>query len=406
MWQRARLVLVAVVIGMASMLTPFLASRLPPWLLRESIVKFLWAVLLTELVAIALIPAATAVLGIVLVRARSKGVRKQWAGRLLLLAVSTLIALAAAESVAGWLVSVRDIPRLPASFPDDKDRSPAKELRIAVIGESSALGVPYKDWLSVPAIVAWQLERVFPGRKVSVEMLAIGGANLAQAHERLARLKRRPDAILVFSGHNEYQILVTWDRHVPYYADADPPGFWDRLEEIGRSTSLGSLALEEIAKQRGNRPPPPRVTRDMIDVPGFTPRESARLLADYERRLDAIARYSRSLGALPILIVPAGNEADYEPNRSMLSPDTRKAEREAYRNRFLEARGAESADPAKAVAIYEALIENQPGFAEAHFRLARLLATRPRPGAIFPWPKTWMGCRSDASHRSRRPAGR
>jgi len=372
--QRARLVLVSVALGMSMMLALVLASRLPPWLLRESIIGFLWAVMLAELAGLVLIPVATAGLGVLLVRARRKGVAKPWAGRLLILAVSTLNALAGAEAIAAWLVSARGIPKLPASFPDDQNRNAAKELRIAVIGESSALGVPYRDWLSVPTIVAWQLERVFPDRKVSVEMLALGGANLAQAHDRLARLKRRPDAILVFSGHNEYQILVTWDRYVPYYVDDNPPGFWDRLEELGRSTSLGTLALEEIAKQRVNRRPPPRITRDMIDVPGFTPRESARLLDEYEHRLDTIAAYARSLGSLPILIVPAGNEADYEPNRSMLRPQTQKAEREEFRRRFLEARRGETADPARAIAIYQELIENEPGFAEAHFRLARLLA--------------------------------
>ena len=324
--QSARLVLFAVAIGMALLAIVSLPFWLPSWLLRETSIVFLWTVALAQIAGFVLIPVALAILGVVLALARRKRVRKPYANRLLLLAVSTLFALGCAEAVAAWVAAVRFMPRLPTSFPADRDHDPAKELRIVAIGESSALGVPYKEWLSVPAVVAWQLKRVFPGRKVSVEMLALGGATLAQVHGRLARLDHRPDAILVFSGHNEFQILVTWDRAVSYYVDDNPPGVWDRLEELARSTSLGTVAVETIANRRVNRPPPRRVTRNLIDVPAFTAGESARLLDDFARRLDAIAAYAHSVGALPIIIVPPSNQADYEPNRSVLLPGTRKAE--------------------------------------------------------------------------------
>src|SRR5215468_7496820 len=38
------------------------------------------------------------------------------------------------------------------------------DVTIVVVGESSAEGVPYRDWLSVGKIVAWQLRRLFPQR--------------------------------------------------------------------------------------------------------------------------------------------------------------------------------------------------------------------------------------------------
>jgi len=371
-------ILVAVGIGLATMVTPVLTIWLEVWLplefMRETVIGFFRAVMLTEIASFVVIPIATAALTIVLARSRLRGVRTPWASRLLLLAVSTLLALIGAEAVAAWVVSIQRFPVLPVSFPADHDRDAANELRIVAIGESSALGMPYEDLLSVPAIVAWQLERVFPGRKVSMNMLAKAGTILSQAHGSLANLRRRPDAILVYSGHNEFPGVFTWNRYVPYYVDQNPPGFWDWLEELGQITWLGSVAVDAIAKQRVRLPPPPRITREMIDIPGFTPRESARLLGEYARRLDAIAVYSRSIQALPILIVPVGNEADYEPNRSMLAPETRLAERVAFRGRLVEARGTESADPARAIALYQAVIDHQPGFAEAHFRLARLLA--------------------------------
>lgn len=178
--KRARLILVAVAIGLAMLAAPVVTTRLPYWLEREALIAFLWAVLLAQIAGLVVLPIATVALGLILVRTRRRGVSKPWASRLLLLAVSTLIALVCAEAACAWVVSIRGMPTLPTTFPADRDRNPAMELRIATIGESSALGVPYKDWLSVPAIVAWQLERVFPGRKVTVEMLAMGGANLAR----------------------------------------------------------------------------------------------------------------------------------------------------------------------------------------------------------------------------------
>ena len=86
--------------------------------------------------------------------------------------------------------------------------------------------------------------------------------------------------------------------------------------------------------------------------------------------------YCRQIGALPILVAPPGNDAGFEPNRSILPPETPRAEREAFARAFQEARAREQTDPAGSIAAYRALIERQPGFAESHFRLARLLEAR------------------------------
>ncbi|MGO9469431.1 MAG: hypothetical protein ACLQIB_47040 [Isosphaeraceae bacterium] len=50
-----------------------------------------------------------------------------------------------------------------------------------VVGESSARGEPYYPWLSVGQILGWQLEQVFPGRKIRVDVRADGGFCLEQA---------------------------------------------------------------------------------------------------------------------------------------------------------------------------------------------------------------------------------
>ena len=114
-------------------------------------------------------------------------------------------------------------PDLPARFENDKTGAPASvaPLRILVIGESSARGEPYHPWLSVAQIAAWRLEKVFPGRKVEVDMWAIGGATLKPMHQKLAGLTYRPDALMVYVGHNEFQGRYAWMRNVDHYLDDD-----------------------------------------------------------------------------------------------------------------------------------------------------------------------------------------
>ena len=55
-----------------------------------------------------------------------------------------------------------------------------------------------------------------------------------------------------------------------------------------------------------------------VDVPVYTSAEYERLLDDFRRRLEAIVAYAERIGALPVLIVPPANDADFEPSRSFL----------------------------------------------------------------------------------------
>ena len=362
-------------LGLILVAPPSYRLLVPRWFTRGALIGFLWAAIGAQIVAWVLVPAGIAVLATVIVRGRRRGIQTLWAARRLLLLLSVGSGLIGAEVVgAVWLASVHPFPALPTRFErEDGVADQNRSLLIAVIGESSARGYPYEGWLSVPAIVAWQLERVLPGRKVEVQILAKNGATLEQTHQRLAELQRRPDAIFVYAGNNEFHSRFSWGRNVPYYVDDNPPLIWDRLEEIGRWTSFGQIMVESIERQRLDRPPPPRITRELVDVPAFTVREGRELLADYGARLDAIGSYSRKIGAVPILVVPACNDGDFEPNRSVLPPGTRRSEREAFRRQFQAARDAETVEPVQAIRLYRTLTEQQPGFAETHFRLARLL---------------------------------
>jgi hypothetical protein len=251
-------------------------------------------------------------------------------------------------------------------------------LRILVIGESSARGEPYHPWLSVPQIVAWRLERILPGRHVSVDMWATGGATLAMMHERLAGLTYRPDVMIVYVGHNEFQTRYSWFREVSYYRDARQAS-WGIGPVALRSpwsrdwSPLCRLALELRDGQQVDIEPPRQVTRRPVDRPVCTLEETAAIVADFERRLVAIAAYCTKLGTLLVFIIPPGNDAGFDPSRSVLAASTPDCERAGFARALARARALECADPARALAAARELVAAHPEFAEAHYRLARLL---------------------------------
>jgi tetratricopeptide (TPR) repeat protein len=87
-------------------------------------------------------------------------------------------------------------------FPRDKA---AGTLRIFVQGESSAAGFPYGRWASPAALLQQRLQRSLPDRNVEVistAMAAVTSYTLLDFADEI--LEQRPDAIVVYTGHNEY----------------------------------------------------------------------------------------------------------------------------------------------------------------------------------------------------------
>jgi hypothetical protein len=265
---------------------------------------------------------------------------------------------------------VRDFP-LPTEFPE---ASAPAEINLVVVGESSAVGFPCQQWLSLGRILAWQLEQAIPGRRFHIELVAHEGDTLEQQHQALSRIRRRPDAVIVYCGHNELVARYPAHRDVSHYragesrSQAFPPA-------LGAARwSCFCRLLERIGdRHRVGIPPGPVSTRPVADVPVFTESEFDERVSDFHGRLERIAAFCEQVGALAVLVIPPGNDAGFEPNRSFLSPQTDGPGREQLSREFLAIRQAEPADPAGSIARYRDLLARQPGFAEAHFRLARLL---------------------------------
>ena len=314
----------------------------------------------------------TPVFGLLLARSGSRGLFQRALKRGFVFGLSCLVSLFALEvGSAAWRSWRHRLPSVPTRF---LDAAPG-EFRIVVLGGSSAAGEPYSPWLSVGQIVAWQLQQSNDDRTIACEILAYPGDSLEMQHHKLAGLARRPDAVIIYSGHNEFAARYEEEREG--WQD-EGSGFL--LARIANRVCLSSpfyrLAYELISKNRLDRPPSLSLRHHLIDPPICSPVESAAILDDFGRRLEAIVAYCDRIGALPILIVPPANEAGYEPSRSTLPVEVTVSERNRLIDEMRAARALESPDPRASAKIYQTILERHPGFAEAHFRLARLLESQ------------------------------
>jgi len=328
-------------------------------------------------------------------RARRRGQGRPLLARLFLLCGSCIMGLIGLELAAfAWLAWADRMPvlserladrprpdlvhpRLASSrsetesdLPDRFASAAADTVHFVVIGESSAQGYPYYPRLSIGDIVVWQLQRAVAERRFDVAVLAKGGADLQMMHHKLASLDRRPDAMIIYVGHNEFQARYAWARTM-----RPRPGPGEPLEPFADRFSRFSPFFRMIGKAIDtNRldAPAPLYPREVLDWPMCTPSEYAEILRDFRGRLEAIVAYCERLGTLPILVIPPANEGGFEPSRSTLPETVSDFERQALTREFRSARAAE-VEPARAISQYRSLVARQPGFAEAQFRLARLL---------------------------------
>ncbi len=234
--------------------------------------------------------------------------------------------------------------------------------------------MPYDRWVSIGKIIAWKLHQAIPGRPIHTNVIARAGDTLEVQHKLLSNLQRRPDLLIIYSGHNEFYSRLWWARNLDHYVSDKRPARWavliERLEQL---SPLCVLIRESANKCRIAIPPPSDTSRDLVDVPNYTALEYTAILTDFRRRLEEMTSYAERVGALPVLILPPANDAGFEPNRSFLPPTTPRDERVAFGREFLAAKTSESTDPVAAITRYRALIARQPCFAETHYRLGVLL---------------------------------
>jgi hypothetical protein len=370
----------------------------PEWVYWKAELIFLTVLELAYGVTASVSVLGTLVLGFLFVRGRGRKASRPVLLRGLMLCMALLGSLAMAEAVcAGWISWSHRSTAVPvgglgidersdsslrfahaleevdlrSNFPDPPGD---REIDLVVMGESSAEGVPYNRWLSIGKIVAWKLQDAIPGRPIRLNIIARSGDTLEMQHKILSNVRRRPDLLIIYCGHNEFYSRLWWARNIDHYVDDTRPSRWAVfIERIERYSPLCVLIRESADRCRIALPPPADTHRDLVDVPNFTAIEYTTILTDFRRRLEELVCHAERVGAVPVLILPPANDAGFEPNRSFLPPTTPRTERETFGREFLATRKIEAANPADAIERYRALIARHPCFAETHYRLARLL---------------------------------
>ena len=338
-----RLALVVALAATAVMVIPvWIRTLLPFQFMRRLAEGILLGIEILFGVALVAGTIGTVWLGALVVWTRRRQRHSPIAAYGLLFCAACLIGLGMAEEIAKvWNAPPRSVPSPPArdpALPTTFDESDNGEVSLVVLGESSAAGVSYQKRLSVGTIVAWQLGEVIPTRRFRAIVLAQPGDTLEGQYHALSKLRRRPDVVIVYCGHNEFYARVDWSRRVAHYPD-QPPNLLERADLLGRRLSALYALLQRAAdKYRIEQPPSARFIPRLIDVPSFTPAEFAASLAAFRRRLDEIVCFCERVGALPVLVIPSGNDAGFEPIRSHLDATTPKAERETFARDFLGAK--------------------------------------------------------------------
>jgi hypothetical protein len=201
----------------------------------------------------------TVVLGFLVFKRRRTPGRGTGFARPLLLCISLLLATIVVEAVSAiWqfrlhrstAVPIGGLPLKASSVPTARFPAPVDEfvlptdfpdppgeydIDLVVVGESSAEGVPYSNWLSLGSILKWKLSEALPGRRIRPRVVARSGDTLEWQHRELERLARRPDLLIVYSGHNEFTSRLAASRDPEYYFDESLPTardlFVHRLEQ-------------------------------------------------------------------------------------------------------------------------------------------------------------------------------
>lgn len=221
-----RLVLigVAITLGVVGYLLgpPFLELFSHPYLVGQVTAAFLRGMLGLYLTGLVVSLTGSLFLTRSILRARQRREKATKQAKWLAACVSYLIGALLMEGCAAiWLARAHRIATPEPQYtarPLPKDPAPS-DLYIVVFGESTALGSPFDPNLSIGQMVGWKLESVFPARRVVVEIRAVGGFNLEKSLRSLAYLPRRPDAILLYCGHNEFQSFYKLSRSAKYYLD-------------------------------------------------------------------------------------------------------------------------------------------------------------------------------------------
>ena len=277
----------------------------------------------------------------------------------------------------GWRFFPRPLARRP--LPSMLLPKPPETIRVFVLGESAALGIPDPAF-GFGRILDVMLREQYPRAQfevVNVAMTAINShvvreiADECTAHEA--------DILVVYMGNNEVTgpfgpgtVFQQWARRPPLV----------QLSIQAKATRVGQLLDGLLAeKLRGDDSPAAWMGMEMC-THNAVPADSQQLALVYDnfrRNLGDICDIARRAGVSVILSTVAVNRDDFPPLASLHRTDLSPQELARWESLFREGVAHESGgDVPQAGGPYEAAAKIDDRFAELAFRLGRCYAAQGR----------------------------
>ncbi len=250
---------------------------------------------------------------------------------------------------------------------------PPNTLRIVVLGESAAQGVPVPSFAFAPQLRA-QLRARYPGREVEVidaGIVAINSHVVYQVARELARFE--PDLFVVYTGNNE--VVGPYGPGCAYLSQM-PPLWVIRASVFVRSTRTGQLVGRILGRlmSRGRRAADWGGMSMFVDnaVAGDDPRLEA-VYSNFAANLRGILDAASNAGAKTILCTVVANLKDRPPFLSLHRPGLSRPEMAAWRGAFDEGRLAwKLGDDGRARERLSEALRIDPHYADTQFMLGSL----------------------------------
>ncbi len=262
------------------------------------------------------------------------------------------------------------------SFPLEKG---ASTKRIFCLGGSTTYGRPYNDLTS---FCGW-LREMLPVAVPDTDWQVINAGGISYASYRVASVMEElaeyePDLFIVYTGHNEFLESRT-------YADMmDGQGGWVRSATTALGRTRTWSAIRKIVKTKSQAATPTDVLPGEVDEimnhtvgPADYVRDvqwRGKVVHHFGVNLNRMVAIADKANAKLIFVVPASNEKDCSPFKSVWRDDLGEAEiarAEAHLDRAAELLNEAAIEPA--MEELEAVLGIDPDHAYANYQLGRLL---------------------------------
>ena len=228
------------------------------------------------------------------------------------------------------------------------------------------VGHPYEPKYGIAEVATWRLRQLYPQRTIVLHNLAISGQNLRQAIQRLGQLDSKPDLLLVYSGHNEFY----QDMDESSMTAESPFRVVDPLLMLSPTFVMAYRPLSQRSALRGMRKGTSTLVANHI-LPSAACR---RRLVRFREYLVQLAGFCQREQIPTLWYVPAANEADWEPNRSVPAAFQLEASEDELESLYEKGRKNEAdGEFDVAITVYRRGLQSQPDFAEFHYRMGRCL---------------------------------